>query len=66
MGSIPTHAAWRKSSRSSSNGQCTEVRDRSVAIDVRDSKDPRGPMLTFSPAAWAAFTGSIKDGVITP
>ncbi|WP_442932358.1 DUF397 domain-containing protein [Micromonospora sp. NBC_01699] len=55
-----------ESSRSSSNGQCTEVRDRSVAIDVRDSKDPSGPMLTFSPVAWAAFTEGIKDGVIAP
>lgn len=24
-------------------------------VAVRDSKDPSGPALTFSPAAWAGF-----------
>lgn len=30
---------------------------------VRDSKDPDGPMLTFSPCEWGAFLRGIKDGV---
>ncbi|GAA1820097.1 DUF397 domain-containing protein [Planosporangium flavigriseum] len=53
---------WLKSSRSGSNGQCTEVRDRGDAIDVRDSKNPTGPMLTFTPADWAAFVEGVKAG----
>jgi hypothetical protein len=55
-------SVWLKSSRSGSNGQCTEVRDRGDAIDVRDSKDPSGPMLTFTPAEWAAFVAGVKAG----
>lgn len=33
---------------------------RSVA--VRDSKDPAGPVLTFTPAEWTAFIAGAKDG----
>ncbi|MGW0434083.1 DUF397 domain-containing protein [Micromonospora sp. NPDC003197] len=52
--------AWRKSSRSGSNGQCVEVRDRDAQVDVRDSKAPTAGMLSFNPAAWTTFTGSLK------
>ncbi|MFG1777011.1 DUF397 domain-containing protein [Micromonospora sp. NPDC049051] len=51
---------WRKSSRSGSNGQCVEVRDRGARVDVRDSKAPAAGTLTFEPAAWDAFVGSLK------
>ncbi|MEU6204137.1 DUF397 domain-containing protein [Micromonospora musae] len=55
--------AWRKSSRSGSNGQCVEVRDRGVQVDVRDSKAPAAGTLSFEPAAWEAFVSGIKtDG----
>jgi hypothetical protein len=53
---------WRKSSRSGNNGQCTEVRDRGDAVDMRDSKNPTGPVLTFTPDAWAAFIEGVKHG----
>ena len=54
--------AWQTSSRSGSNGQCVEVRDRGAQVDVRDSKAPAAGMLSFGSAAWAAFTGSLKAG----
>jgi hypothetical protein len=31
-------------------------------VAVRDSKDPHGPALTFTPAAWHAFSARICRG----
>jgi hypothetical protein len=53
---------WIKSTRTGSNGQCVEVRDRGVVVDVRDSKNPSGPTLTFTPGEWSAFVEGVKDG----
>jgi hypothetical protein len=48
---------WRKSTYSFSNGNCVEVADLpSGGVAIRDSKDPSGPVLTFTPAQWRAFT----------
>ncbi len=48
--------AWRKSSYSTEKGgDCIEIAAHPAAVHVRDSKDPEGPTLTFSPAAWADF-----------
>ncbi|MFJ2111468.1 MULTISPECIES: DUF397 domain-containing protein [unclassified Streptomyces] len=57
-------ANWRKSSYSSGNGQCVEVRDDLLgAVPVRDSKAPLGPGLVFDAAAWGAFVTTVKaDG----
>lgn len=53
---------WVKATRSGNNGQCVEVRDRTSAVDVRDSKNPAGPVLTFSPGSWGAFVRETKHG----
>lgn len=55
--------AWRKSSWSGDNGgQCVEVAVTSEAIGVRDSKDPAGPRLVFTPAEWDAFLAGVRAG----
>lgn len=53
---------WRKSSRSSGNGQCTEVAFHEDGALVRDSKDRGGPVLSFTRDEWAAFVAAVKDG----
>jgi hypothetical protein len=51
---------WRKSSYSGSNGgECIEVAT-TEAVLVRDTADRSGPMLTFTPDAWRAFTATIR------
>ncbi len=57
-----SRARWKKSSRSSGNGQCVEMADVDGAVAVRDSKDPTGSVLIFTPAEWAAFVAGAKDG----
>ena len=40
---MPTDHIWRKSRRSANNQTCMEVRD--TLDQVRDSKNPTGPVL---------------------
>jgi hypothetical protein len=66
MGHPLDDAPWRTSSYSGSNGgNCVEVATlpgRSLA--VRDSKNPDGPVLTFSRAEWRSFTAALKLGAL--
>ncbi|GAA2122830.1 hypothetical protein GCM10009759_73550 [Kitasatospora saccharophila] len=53
---------WRKSSYSNSDGGvCIEVDDAHPG-HVRDSKDPHGPRLEFTPTAWATFVTATTTG----
>lgn len=53
---------WRKSTRSD-QGNCVEVAFAADGtVGVRDSKNPTGPVLQFTPAEWDAFTGGVRDG----
>lgn len=45
---------WRKSSRSNSAG-CLEVAFTKGSVLLRDSKHPRGLVLSFSLHEWSAF-----------
>lgn len=56
-------AEWSKSSYSSANGQCVEVaRNLPGVVAVRDSKNPDGPKLIFSPVDWRTFVSGVKGG----
>jgi hypothetical protein len=60
LGSTP---GWMKSSRSTGNGACVEVKSPATeSVVVRDSKDPQGPVLTFSPEEWASFVTGVDGG----
>jgi hypothetical protein len=50
-------ADWRKSTKCDS-GACIEIASGPL---IRDSADPGGPVLEFTPAAWTAFTAAIRS-----
>jgi hypothetical protein len=43
-------------------GEVEVARDLPSIVAVRDTKDPGGPRLIFSPAEWEAFTAGVRDG----
>ncbi|MBO4260082.1 DUF397 domain-containing protein [Streptomyces sp. NPDC002144] len=52
---------WTKSSYSTGNGACVEVKSPVIAaMAVRDSKVTDGPVLAFPADAWNAFVTSVK------
>ena len=54
---------WIKSSLSFSNGNCVEVAAFPGGdVGVRNSRDPDGPVLRFTPAEWRAFLGGARLG----
>lgn len=54
-------SAWRRSSWSGTNGNCVEVALlRGGNVGVRDSKDPHGQVLRFSPEAWRSFVFAVR------
>lgn len=58
--------SFNKSSASSVTDACVEVAMKNgeeIAVYVRDSKDPDGPVLAFTAAEWDAFIGDENSGV---
>jgi hypothetical protein len=53
---------WRKSSYSGNGGSnCVEVASSLPGVvAVRDSKNPDGPILTFSRDEWASFITRLR------
>lgn len=54
---------WRKSTHSNPSGNCVELAVMPGSrIAVRNSRDPHGPVLVFTPVEVAAFVEGAKDG----
>ncbi|NEW39112.1 DUF397 domain-containing protein [Nocardia cyriacigeorgica] len=59
----PVVSQWFKSSYSQGDGECVEVAFLdSDLVGVRDSKNPSGAALLFTPSDWKAFTRGITTG----
>ena len=59
-----TYIIWRKSTASDS-GSCVEVAVFDGGVRVRNSRDPLGSVLSFSPQTWAAFLEGVGNGELT-
>jgi hypothetical protein len=58
-----TGATWQKSRLSNPSGNCVEVaRLPGGGFAVRNSRDPHGPALVYTPDEMAAFILGAKDG----
>ncbi|WP_433729204.1 DUF397 domain-containing protein [Nocardia sp. CA-129566] len=56
-------AQWFKSTRSGAGKDCVEVAFLDGGrVGLRDSKNPSGPALVFTPGAWDAFTAGVAGG----
>jgi hypothetical protein len=55
---------WRKSGYSNTGANCVEVaRTRGGKVAVRDSRNPKGGALSFSPDQWQAFAAKVRTMV---
>jgi hypothetical protein len=52
---------WIKATRSGPQGDCVELRRHTGAVEVRDSKDPDGPVLRFTPSEFTAWLDGAKQ-----
>jgi len=55
---------WRRSSRCN-GGTCVEAAVQGDAVVVRNSAEPAGPALLFSPAAWRDWVADVKQAAST-
>jgi hypothetical protein len=59
---MPNCPAWRKAQRSVGNGACVELARVNGMVAMRNSRDPDGPVLFYTPAEWHAFVREAKAG----
>lgn len=54
---------WQKSRRSNPSGNCVEAALLPTGeVAVRNSRDPEGPALIYTPAEIEAFILGVRDG----
>jgi hypothetical protein len=59
----PAPLAWQKSTFTANNGECFELAPLpGGGVAVRDSQNPSGPHLCFTPGEWRAFKSGMTAG----
>jgi hypothetical protein len=54
--------SWSKAQISNINGACVEIASTPGKIAIRDSKDPGGPLLVYTPIEFRAFLDGARNG----
>jgi Domain of unknown function (DUF397) len=54
--------SWNKAHFSNINGACVEIASAPGKIVIRDSKDPGGPVLVYTPIEFRAFLDGARNG----
>lgn len=54
--------SWSKAQFSNINGACVEIASAPGKIAIRDSKDPGGPVLVYTPIEFRAFLDGARNG----
>jgi hypothetical protein len=57
-----TGLTWLKAQYSGHNGACVEIASVADRIAIRDSKDPDGPILVYTPTEFKAFLHGARNG----
>jgi hypothetical protein len=60
MNSESPSAVWRKSTYSTSTGNCVEVARTPASMHVRDSKNPAAGTVPLPHPAWRAFVRDME------
>ncbi|MGK8506948.1 DUF397 domain-containing protein [Nocardia asiatica] len=56
-------ARWFKSTRSAAGNDCVEIAHLDGGrVGVRDSKNPNGGVLVFTPSEWDEFVSGAREG----
>jgi hypothetical protein len=53
---------WTKATASAQDGSCVEQRRHDGLVEVRDTKDPAGPVLRLHRAEYAAWLDGARRG----
>lgn len=60
MSNNPT--PWIKATKSGAGQNCVEMRRNGSAVEIRDSKNPEGPIQRFTAAEVGAWLDGAKNG----
>lgn len=61
---VTQQPGWRTSTYSSNGDDCVEVSGAVVGVNIRHSKDPNGPMISFTGQQWRQWLAELATGAI--
>jgi hypothetical protein len=61
---VTQQPGWRTSTYSSNGDDCVEVNGAVVGVTIRHSKDPNGPMISFTGQQWRQWLAELATDAI--